>query len=388
MVEISKLTKYIQDALNTAKNGLKALPNTEFQIFTDTGVLKRDIREENTVKEIINGVVSVGASDRFFLSNGLEFSTLPLTAEFIFALEDEEEDGGFNYEEEVDGIVVEKVSQNYIGNETKIATIRKILDTAFNSSQTTTELKDEKGNAYATSIIAQIAEDGERGENPVLGFSFSFSVNFYFTFVENGINSREGTFRLDGVELPYSTMSITKIKSVDNVVLSGENGNAGNVINFVTTGFTFELPALAKGDNKNKFLTELLANDDLISAHVLTVDLDGVTRNYLVHLTENNATLSGIQNIGLKLTFAIAIQNLEFVKLVRYYGYKATGFVDFTIDNANEDVVYVVANENGQVRAIDIKDGDNFKLYAGYRVFSTKEITDTSLPLQKLPENL
>lgn len=367
MVEISKLTEYIQNALNTAKNGLNALPSTEFKIFTDTGVLKRDIREENTVTEIINGVVSVGASDRFFLSNGLEFSTLPLTAEFIFALEDEEEDGGFKYEED-NGMPV--VSQEYIGNETKIATIRKILDTAFNSSQTITTLTDEDENAYATSIIAQIAEDGERGENPVLGFSFSFSVNFFFTFVENGINSRNGSFRLDGVELPYSTMSITKIKSVDNVVLSGENGNAGNVINFVTTGFTFELPALAKGNNKNKFLTELLANDDLISAHVLTVDLDGVSRNYLVHLTENNATLSGIQNIGLKLTFAIAIQNLEFIKLVGYFGYEV--IVTHTI--ANEDAVYVVANSNSQIRSIDVGSGQQISVNAGDYIFSNVDI--------------
>ena len=77
MVEIKELTQHIESKLNTALESLNEplLGNISFKLFTDTGVLQEDLKEQltNNYTEYINGLAVVGMSEKYVLSNGIEF---------------------------------------------------------------------------------------------------------------------------------------------------------------------------------------------------------------------------------------------------------------------------------------------------------------------------
>lgn len=312
MISFNELSTYIQNKLITAYNGLNnpLMPIIDFNIVSDTGKIKTDYVENNALHEVINGVVTLGVNERFFLSNGLSVSSIPLTLEVIFRLEDDEENGGV-VEEDIENGTIE-VTQAFIGNAEKIQNVRNILDTAFNQEQIIDTITGEDGKDYVASIVANIAQSGTRSIVPTLGLSYTFLVSFNVNVVENGINSRQGTFKLDGVEIPFTTFSIMRVKNVDSVILSNANGESSALPNFSLLSFTFDLPALSDSSPTATFLNDLIFNH-LNDTHVLKFKLNGIEKDYLVHITENTGTVSGVQNVGLKIVFSIAPPYYEFL---------------------------------------------------------------------------
>lgn len=350
MVEIKELTQRIENKLNGALTSLNEplLGNIQFKIFTDTGVLQEDLKEQltNEYTEYINGLAVVGMSEKYVLSNGIEFVSLPLRLEVIVRLEDDE----FNGEEaeyDLDTNEPQIPTQLFIGNSTKLSLIRKVLDTAFSGSENNLEsIEDRQGVPYVCTILAQIANGENRAETPILGYSYSFFVNFYFNIIANGLNSQEGKFYLDGKEIPYTSATFTHIKNADQNLFSNNNGEIVGEPTFKQTTFTFDIPALKDNDTTIKFLDEALRNKDLNKVHVLNTRFkyDSLEEtslpNYLVIITEVSGTLSGLQNIGLKVTFTLAPKLYSLISTQGWVVYEATANTYYSTPVNNVSVAY------------------------------------------------
>lgn len=381
MVEIKDLTQHIQTKLNSALSSLNEplLGNIQFKLFTDTGVLQEDLKEQltNEYTEYINGLAVVGMSEKYVLSNGIEFVSLPLRLEVIVRLEDDEFSGGV--EVDIEENEPQTLSQAFIGNQEKLTAIRKVLDTAFSGSENNlTSLKGAEGVPYVCTILAQIANGENRAETPILGYSYSFFVNFYFNLIANGLNSQEGKFYLDGVEIPYTSATFTHIKNADQNLFSDNNGEIVGVPTFKQTTFTFDIPALKNNKGTIKFLSEALKNQDLNKVHVLSTSLQydnsSENPNYLVFISEVSGTLSGLQNIGLKVTFTFAPKLYSLISTKGWYVYEATAGTSFNLEGGQIAIVY---DAEGKLSYI----GASGTVSNGFKILSTRQIPNNNLTL-------
>lgn len=351
MVSIEKITEYIQNTLNAYLNGLNCnfFANTEFKLFTDTGVFEKDIAEKNIETQYLNGLVTALPSDRYYLSNGFEVATLPIRLEVTFPLENDEENGGLEQIDLESGVIT--VTQAYIGNTEKIKIVRETLDKAFNDNQIIT-LQNDNGIEYVVSVVSQIAQGGTRQFAGIIGYNYSFTVNFSFAFVENGLNSRQGKFTLDGNTIPFTSMSIVNVKNVDMNVMSSSKGKAKAFPLFTGFSVTMEVPALLNDENTATFLKELLAQGQTTTAHLLGINLtgeDGETEYFLVSITEVSGAVSGVQNVGLKITFTDCVDNYEFITFDSTFNQYV---MLNNVTNNSKEGYYIIFKENGELKSI------------------------------------
>jgi hypothetical protein len=366
MITIKQLTEYIQNALETENRALQeqGLEDVEFKIFTDTGKFVEPYRKVGTNKfiEVINGVFTLGTAQITYLSDGSEFATLPAYLSVIIALDDEEKDGGiYTIEMAEDGSVkkdengkpITTVNQAYIGNESTIAKLRLVLDNAFTNRQIVTSFVDNDGNEYVTTIIAQVAQGGQRGSVGKIGYSFTFNLNFYFTFVENGINTRQGVFLLDGEKIPYSTSTFSRISNVENNVRSNNTDGAVETIpTFSTFMASFELPALKNSSPTKTLIDYVLALSDYDEAHILTVDLGVGEKSFLMNISESTPSGAGTQNIGLQATFREAYKNYEFLNFPPSYNAYTVELTSVTVE-LPQNVNYALFDDNGELVTVE-----------------------------------
>lgn len=383
MIDINKLTEYIQTRLQMAYNAVNEplKENIEFKLFTDTGVLQKDIVDNQTNKltEYINGLIVPMPSDRYFLSNGLEVASLPLRLEIIVALEDDEQNGGV-YEEDIeDGTVT--VTQAFIGNVKKLEIIRKVLDNAFNSQQVIDTISDGEKD-FVVSIVAQISEDGNRAFAPIVGLSFTYSVSLLFSVVENGINSRQGYFTLDGHKVAFSNFTLSNIKTSENLVFSNGGGRSNSIPTASNIQFIFELVALSNDIPTKSFIQDLITNQDLSLTHFFTLEIDEIQQSFLVNISENNAMFSGVQNVGIKLCLTVAPQNYNLLSF-------SDNYKIYSVINTNslylQKGIYIIFDENGEnLFKIDVSNYDFSAPYTitvqqNWKIVTTVEHTNQNL---------
>lgn len=394
MVDIKQLTEYIQNALETANNNLNEpiLKDVEFKIFTDTGKFVEPYRktDTNTFIEVINGVLAVGNSQITYLSDGTEVSTLPAFLSVIIALDDQEKDGGiYTVEFDENGAIrtdengepIKVINQAYIGNETTIQNLRLILDNAFSREQIITTFTDNDGKNYVATVIAQIAQGGQRGTVGKIGYSFTFSVSFSFTFIENGINTRQGTFLLDGKTIPFSTSTVSRVSNFENNVRSSSSDGAiENIPTFSTFQATFELPALKNSNPSKAIIDYVLGLSDYDEAHILTLDLGYGEKSYLVNIAEGSPTSAGTQNVGLQVSFREAYKNYEFLNFASdYIIYRVT--FDMVL-NLSSRTTFAIFNTDGSLSALGLTSGvpsKYFSLKQNQIVVSDRPLFDSNL---------
>lgn len=383
MIETSKITQYIENALNSRLNALnnEFFSNTEFKLFTDTGVFAEDIvdKSRNSVTEYINGLVTALPSERFFLSDGLEVCTLPLRLEVTFPLEGEYDNRGVETVNIETGEI--EVTQAVIGDGQKVETIRTVIDSAFTNEQLITTLKDNDNVEYATSVISQIATGEMRKYDGIIGYNYTFIVTFSFSFFENGLNSRQGKFYLDGVELPFTSFDMVRVKNVDNNILTTQQGLSKVFPLFTGLTINIELPALNNSDITSTALSFLRGNERLNTTHILSVSLDGKqTDYYLVTFIENGASVSGVKNVGLRISFAEVVNNYEFLHFGRtFYIYKVLQ----TSYNVTLKGLYALFNKDYTFAGIQ-QNGIIANLTEGLIIVSTQQQDNTNNNLELL----
>ena len=318
MISLSTLANILEEKLNENSEGLK------FKINADTGVVKKAKKNINTVTEYINGELRLTSSDLTNLTNGLIVATQNCKLDVIVRLEDEEED----YQDKVfkfdkEGNIVEEDGTYVVGNNTKIANVRKALETAFQNNDN--EPIQDGDKEFSVTTIYQLANSGIRDQVSGLGNSYTFSVYIFYMFVENGINTKDSTFYLDGLLLPLEMVSIFRSPTMDGVVpLNTTNGAVKNISSMSSFSITIDVPAIV---GQNPAFFSYLFDGDLNSAHILKVEIKGQTYCKLVCFGENKLSGETIKNMGQTLTFVECPDEYDLINIAKGYIYRAnTGF--------------------------------------------------------------
>ena len=293
MIALSKLAEEIQNTLNAENTNL----NYTFNIVADTAQFKGSTREDNQITQCINGVLVSGLSEITNLVSGsaepLIYATQSATLKVIMPIRGKEEDREFiNDKGETDIIY---------GYKSKLEQLRSLLNSVFQGIKVFT-MNDADGKEYSVTAAYQLLSSGNREIVPVLGDSFSYIVNIYYSFVENGINTRDVTFKLDGVLVPYQSMTIYRTPTMDgNVYANTKDGSTKNIASQSTLSISFELPAFRNEKTTSRMLKYLLKGP-LNQAHILSLSVDGEEEHYLVSYGETKLIGETIKNAGQTLT--------------------------------------------------------------------------------------
>ena len=292
MIELKTLAKKLQDKLNGILSGFN------FHIVTDTGELRLPEREGNDVRQFVNGLLTSNGSEvtNLVTGNGEEnkliYATQSCTFRVILQLEDEEED---IYIKDLKGNIVDTI----YGYKSKIASLRSTLNSAFQGVYN--ENIEENGRTYSVTTVYNLVESGQREMVEHLGDSFIFYTYIYYSFIENGVNTRDMTFKLDGATIPYQSITVFRTPIMDgNVYANGKNGSTRNISSQSTLSISFELPAV-KGKTLDAIINYIL-DGDLNQAHLLKATINGVERDYLVAYGENKLMGETIKNVGMSLS--------------------------------------------------------------------------------------
>lgn len=319
MINLSVLSQNLQTYLNDNSRGVN------FRVFAGTGKYAEAVATDNTLVETVNCVLSIISNDMTQLSNGLIFATQTCSFRVIIPLEDTENDGGvttitgFN-----NGEPTEDITQQFTGNESKIARIRSVLDSKFSATDNTTITEDDK--TYSVSTIYTLMNDGERDILPTIGYSYSMSSYIYYYFVQNGVSSKANVISIDGVILPYQNATQRRTPTMDGYVPANTiDGSVENISSQSQSEISLTLP-LFDNDSALSDGLDYLLGGEINTAHIVIQTVRDKTTTRLMTYGELTINSDVVKNIGMTLSLVPLAAIYELVKVpAMYYIYRFTG---------------------------------------------------------------
>lgn len=273
------------DVLKTIiENGLNQVPNSNFvfNLFSETGDYKAPERDRNSVKQYINGILSVSSSE-VIPTNGINVSTLVTKIEFIVPVNDEYTDSAPILFTEVRNVIAAYFERTNVVN-----------------------LNDDNTD-YVVGMYAELPTTGEVNIRNGIGESINYTVTIYFSFVENGESSMDYEFYLNGTKIPYTSANISRINSSESGVY---NTSTSQDINYIVKNIpvssafsvTMSIPSLSNNQAVNLIKNALFKGQ----IEPLTLKVKENETNYYeydVLISNNSMALQGVQNAGLQVTF-------------------------------------------------------------------------------------
>ncbi|MDE7406480.1 MAG: hypothetical protein K2M89_06380 [Clostridiales bacterium] len=272
MLKISDFANEIQKGLNQNAYGLN------FAIFSDEGTYKDALISRTAKTRYTNGLLRVGAST-IVPTQGLTVATQTAALEICVPL--------FNPDTD------EAVIQNH----------RAALDAYFQQYRVDSMKEyDENDNVvkvYTVSSLSSLANTGDVDVRDGVGTSITFYVNIEFAYIQNGLNSANCTFTLDGFTIPYTAAKITKSPTAQTDAFSDSNGRGESVNTSFVRSFDFQLPAQSGADNLASLIISELLGVGLNTPHTLVVTIgDDDSKTYNVVFGQTDISLEGINNAG------------------------------------------------------------------------------------------
>ena len=207
--------------LNAIKDDLQSRLNKagtlQFILHTHTGKFVRAVKASvNEIDRKINGLVTLTSSDVETVQTGIDVASMTLKIDFVIRCKDDEDDV---YDITVNG---EQGDLLESGNVSYVNQVYNALND-FASKQYTGLLQTEGNGNYAIACSFDLVNDGVRDKRPTIGDSYTFTVFAYYNIVENGENSKDIEYFLDGYVIPYTSAKIGRQPIADSDVYSGEN---------------------------------------------------------------------------------------------------------------------------------------------------------------------
>lgn len=276
MIELSELVQQTQTALNANTNGVV------FQIFGDTDNFLKSVRSGNTVTNYINGLMQVMESN-IAPTQELVVATQTARLEFVFPIDDADDLSPIQDQIEIYRAIVSSVYQK-----------------PFTQAMT-----DSSGKQFSVCVYGAPATTGERLQRPIIGDSMSLVVYLYYSFIENGINSLDCPVYLDGVQVPYSSLSVSRVPTMEGNPYSDDTGAAKNRIVATALSVTMTVPATSTGQTSASAVGFLL--NGTVAVHTFQINIGNSNQTFNVYFGQIDMNAEGVRNAGFTINLIEAV---------------------------------------------------------------------------------
>ena len=292
--------------LNAIKDDLQSRLNKagtlQFILHTHTGKFVRAVKASvNEIDRKINGLVTLTSSDVETVQTGIDVASMTLKIDFVIRCKDDEDDV---YDITVNG---EQGDLLESGNVSYVNQVYNALND-FASKQYTGLLQAEGNGNYAIACSFDLVNDGVRDKRPTIGDSYTFTVFAYYNIVENGENSKDIEYFLDGYLIPYTSAKIGRQPIAESDVYSGEN------VAKATSTATLMYCSLTAPSFYGKFADYVrdfvlgVSND----VHILTyrcatpspMGYEDYFRSFFVVFGDSSLSAEGVANVGSVVSFS------------------------------------------------------------------------------------
>lgn len=291
--------------LNAIKDDLQSRLNKagtlQFILHTHTGKFVRAVKASvNEIDRKINGLVTLTSSDVETVQTGIDVASMTLKIDFVIRCKDDEDDV---YDITVNG---EQGDLLESGNVSYVNQVYNALNN-FASKQYTGLLKEGDTN-YAIACSFDLVNDGVRDKRPTIGDSYTFTVFAYYNIVENGENSKDIEYFLDGYVIPYTSAKIGRQPIAESDVYSGEN------VAKATSTATLIYCSLTAPSFYGKFANYVrdFVLGDSNDVHILTyrcatpsdMGYEDYFRSFFVVFGDSSLSAEGVANVGSVVSFS------------------------------------------------------------------------------------
>lgn len=270
MVSLKSIADKFEYILNTNTFG------KTFRVFSDKGELVKRNGHEN---EYRNGLVEIMSSNITSLS-GLDFGTynVNLTIYANATIRNKDNDGNF----------------------IEILELREILNQFIENYNGKTFGEDVEDKIYAVTYVISSPETLPSTSLGYIDECLPMQVNIGLIMFENGVNSNEWEVYLDGEELGYTGLVVSRVKTVETVPFNSASSTQ-TVVQTNGIGFDLICPQTTK-DIINKIEEEILKCDNDSKAHLVYIKGHNTENAYICVFGNTQATLERNANVGFNIS--------------------------------------------------------------------------------------
>lgn len=275
MIALKRFAQFLENNLNSLGMG-------EFKIFCDLGDYQNAIRTGNTVTRFKNGVLEMSSNDITPIKNWISAVT-SCTLSIVIDVDLKEqnaESGGYYEVEETREALNKLVALKNGQTET-------FIDVEENDSQVTYEVTSYFGSAVV-GAVEQASPIGKMVE---------ITLDCFFTYVQNGMNSNDTSISIDSEEIAFVSGEITRVKTAQaNQYADDKHINTTNQQNGIS--IDLRLPYF-DSPSGNAIWDDILACEEQNKGHLVTISNKNGKRQYFMIFGQNGATLQASKNITL-----------------------------------------------------------------------------------------
>lgn len=209
-----------------------------FNIFVNAGEYKTATRNQNTVKEYINGVFLLTQPETQVLSSNLKAYALETTLSFALPLK--------NYTDTDNEFILPKeVSKT--GNTYSVAQFYEAISRAFEQAGSILNLTENNTN-YIGGIGYQLPVPQSLQQRQFLGQTIDFRMSIAFALLPNGMSSQnvELSITYDGVTEKFTAtdFEIAKTPALNSDIVASNDGNATNYSESTALSISCNVPLI------------------------------------------------------------------------------------------------------------------------------------------------
>lgn len=257
MVKLTYIAEQIESGLNAVLGNNSPY---NFRIWADAGEFNEALRSGNVVEGTIPANLrSVSSANE---GNILVMGANGLMLDFAVPVKRPKTSAGQTAEE------LKKVDD---GQYAFVEYIRGIIDKYFQDSRVFTASDTGAGSTYTISMDAGVAQTGTVDILPVLDECILISVFINLTFLQGGVNARDVVLTIDGVRVPFATVTFGRSNRLSPDVYSDGNAVVKNLATATALSIDFAFPANADNNTEQAFLSLLEGKPNV--AHFVEVSV-------------------------------------------------------------------------------------------------------------------
>lgn len=280
MMNLTKFAEFLEQKLNALNRGV-------YKVFADVADYREATREGNTVTRYKNAMLQMNSTDITPIKNWLSAvisCTLTIAIDMDVQATDVET-GGY--------LEVEDVRE----------TLNELVSTW--NGQTTTFVDDSTFDVtsyFGSAVVGAVEQVAP------IGKMVPISLDCFFTYVENGMNSNDVSIEIDGEEVDFVSGEITRVKTAQANQYSDDK-HINTVIQQNGISIDLRLPLL-KSTSGREIWSDILRCDEQNKGHLVTIRGKKFTKiggddvnSYFMVFGQSSLSLQAAKNItsGLNL---------------------------------------------------------------------------------------
>ncbi len=307
MINLKQYSEMVEGGLNgkLAENGVEGY---EFVVWTDIGKFRHAKRNMNKVTTYINCLMTRAQAAVDTGNGGLMIASDNIALQIAVPTKEARSD--------------EKVPEPEIfeNNYVFVEKVRNLVDEYF-SENIITSITDDKGTHYEAGMVYSLATTGNADMAPSIGTYVTFTVNITVNVVQNGINSRVAKIEIDGMVVPFLSMSPGRAGDLSTDVYS-DNKNFESESLTTSTAFSLDISVPATTGGVTKQFLEYLLHGKPNTVHFVKIKVGedkDLERQTLMTFDKTSISVEGSLNIGQTITLIKVRPNIELNSFPKYF---------------------------------------------------------------------